>query len=83
VKPFPGEDFQMFEQDLPGENTTGWQGIYISSLPLAMALTINGSWGFNLMDQQHKTPAELVGMLVKAAGRNANLLPDAEWRNTA
>ncbi|EAR02616.1 alpha-L-fucosidase [Maribacter sp. HTCC2170] len=74
VKPFPGEDFQMFEQDLPGENTTGWQGSHISELPLEMCLTINGSWGFNLIDQKHKTPKELVHMLVKAAGRNANLL---------
>lgn len=74
VKPYPGEDFQMFEQDLPGENTTGWQGSHISELPLEMCLTINGSWGFNLMDQNHKSPKELVHMLVKAAGRNANLL---------
>lgn len=74
VKPYPGEDFQMFEQDLPGENTTGWQGSHVSELPLEMCLTINGSWGFNLMDQNHKTPKQLVHMLVKAAGRNANLL---------
>ncbi len=73
-KPFPGEDFQMFEQDLPGENTTGWQGSHISELPLEMCLTINGSWGFNLKDQNHKSPKELVHLLVKASGRNANLL---------
>ncbi len=24
LKPFPGEDFQMFEKDLPGHNTTGF-----------------------------------------------------------
>ena len=75
VKPFPGEDYQMFEQDLPGENTTGWQGTYISNqLPLEMALTINDSWGFNLIDQNHKSPEQLVQMMVKAAGRDANLL---------
>jgi len=74
VKPFPGEDFQMFEQDLPGENTRGWQGTYISDLPLEMCLTINDSWGFNLIDDHHKTPGELIRLLVKAAGRNANLL---------
>ncbi len=72
--PFPGEDFQMFEQDLPGENSTGWQGTQISELPLEMCLTINGSWGFNLTDRNHKSPKELVHLLVKAAGRNANLL---------
>lgn len=72
--PFPGEDFQMFEQDLPGENTRGWQGTYISKLPLEMCLTINNSWGFNLIDKNHKSPKELIHLLVKAAGRNSNLL---------
>lgn len=72
--PFPGEDFQMFEQDLPGENTTGWQGTHVSQLPLEMCLTINGSWGFNLMDKRHKSAKELIHLMVKAAGRNANLL---------
>lgn len=74
VKPFPGEDFQMFEQDLPGKNTTGWQGTYISQLPLEMAMTINDTWGFNLTDDKHKSPQKLISMLVQAAGRNANLL---------
>ena len=74
MAPFPGEDFQMFEQDLPGENTAGFNSGHISELPLEMCLTINGSWGFNLIDDQHKTPTELVHILVKAAGRNANLL---------
>lgn len=74
-KPFPGEDFQMFEQDLPGENTTGFGGSYISEeLPLEMALTINNSWGYNLIDDQHKSAEELISLMVKAAGRNANLL---------
>jgi len=74
VKPFPGEDFQMFEQDLPGENTRGWQGTFISELPLEMCLTINDSWGFNITDHNHKTAKELIHLLVNAAGRNANLL---------
>ena len=74
IKPFSGEDFQMFEQDLPGENTAGFNGGHISDLPLEMCLTINGSWGFNLIDDNHKTPKELVHILVKAAGRNSNLL---------
>ena len=74
-KPFPGEDFQMFEQDLPGENTTGFGGSYISDeLPLEMALTINDSWGFNLIDDNHKSKEALIELMVKAAGRNTNLL---------
>jgi alpha-L-fucosidase len=35
LAPFPGEDFQMFEKDLPGKNTTGFSGeSKIGSLPL-------------------------------------------------
>ncbi|NQU87276.1 MAG: alpha-L-fucosidase, partial [Mariniphaga sp.] len=47
--PFSGEDFQMFERDLPGENSMGFnQTGSISDLPLEMCETMNGSWGFNI-----------------------------------
>ncbi|MCC2976924.1 alpha-L-fucosidase [Sphingomonas sp. PL-96] len=73
--PFPGEDYQTFERDLPGQNTTGYSGTAtIGRLPLEMAETMNGSWGFNLTDDQYKTPKTLVRTLVGAAGRSANLL---------
>ena len=72
--PFPGEDAQPFEQDLPGENTAGFNTSYISDLPLEMAQTMNGSWGFNLIDDNFKSTDELIRQLVSAAGRNANFL---------
>ena len=34
MTPLPGEDFQMFEQDVPGENTSGLSFQKISALPL-------------------------------------------------
>jgi len=76
LAPIPGEDFQMFEKDLPGHNTTGWgtSAEDVGALPFEMCETINGSWGFNLKDDQHKTPKELVQMLVRSAGFNSNLL---------
>lgn len=75
VAPFPGEDIQMFEKDLPGQNKTGYsEDATISQLPLETCDTINGSWGYNAGDKKHKSPAELVGYLVRAAGANANLL---------
>lgn len=73
-RPFPGEDFQMFERDLPGENTMGFNTTGVSDLPLEMAETMNGSWGFNLIDDQFKPTRTLVRSLVGAAGRNANFL---------
>ena len=37
-KPYPGEDIQIFEQDLPGENTYGLSGQDVSQLPLETCL---------------------------------------------
>jgi alpha-L-fucosidase len=73
--PFPGEDFQMFEKDLPGGHTTGFnpdQGV--SALPLETCETMNDSWGFRITDGHYKTTADLIRYLVRAAGRNANFL---------
>ncbi|HEY2378669.1 MAG TPA: alpha-L-fucosidase [Gemmatimonadaceae bacterium] len=72
--PLPGEDVQTFEQDLPGANTAGFNTKQIGALPLETSLTMNGSWGFNITDTSWKSPRELIGYLVRAAGRDANLL---------
>lgn len=75
LTPFPGEDFQMFERDLPGENKSGLSFQEASDkLPLETCETINGSWGFNITDTKYKSSKELVHLLVKAASLNANLL---------
>ena len=72
--PFEGEDFQMFERDLPGENTAGLSGQSISQLPLETCETMNGMWGYKITDQDYKSTKTLIHYLVGAAGRNANLL---------
>ncbi len=75
VAPFPGEGFQMFEKDLPGQNTTGFSGdAVIGRLPLETCDTINRSWGYNKNDTNFKSTPELIGYLVRAAGHNANFL---------
>ncbi len=76
LAPIQGEDFQMFEKDLPGKNTTGWgtSSNDIGTLPLEVCETINTSWGFNLQDDKHKTFKELVHYIVKASGYGSNLL---------
>jgi len=74
-KPFDGEDFQMFEKDLPGHNTAGFnEDSQIGTLPLEMCDTINGAWGFNLQDRRHKSTTDLIHLLVRGAGYNANFL---------
>lgn len=88
--PFDGEDFQMFERDLPGENKAGYSGeSEISHLPLETCETMNGMWGYKVADQNYKSVTELVRLLVRAAGKGANLLmnigpqPDGELPATA
>jgi len=74
VTPYPGEDFQMFEKDLPGQNTAGFNKAEVSGLPLESANTINNSWGYNWRDDDYKSVRELIHFLVRSAGANANML---------
>jgi alpha-L-fucosidase len=74
LAPIPGEDFQMFEKDLPGANTSGFGGQSVSALPLESCETINNSWGFNITDTTYKTHKQLIDYLVKASGFGANFL---------
>lgn len=75
LTPFPGEDFQMFERDLPGENKSGLSFQEASQkMPLETCETMNNSWGFNITDTSYKSVKQLVHYLVNASGRNANFL---------
>ncbi|KYP16403.1 alpha-L-fucosidase [Flavihumibacter sp. CACIAM 22H1] len=75
LSPLPGEDFQMFERDLPGENKSGLSYQKASDeVPLETCETINGAWGYNITDRNYKTVNQVIQLLVGAAGRNANLL---------
>ena len=75
LKPFDGEDFQMFERDLPGQNTAGHSAdSEIGDLPLETCQTMNGMWGYRITDQNYKDTRTLIQYLVQAAGNNANLL---------
>lgn len=74
LTPLPGEDFQMFERDIPGQNAHGLSFQKVSQLPLETCATLNDSWGFNIKDDNYKTLKKFVDLLVGAAGSNANLL---------
>jgi alpha-L-fucosidase len=75
LKPIPGEDFQMFEKDLPGHNTAGFnEQSEVGDLPLETCETINNAWGYNADDKRFKSTKDLVHYLVRAAGYNANFL---------
>jgi len=74
LPPFPGEDYQIFERDVPGENNSGYSGQAVSRLPLETCETINKTWGFNITDDKFKSEKELLHLLIRTAGTGANLL---------
>ncbi|MEJ7558866.1 MAG: alpha-L-fucosidase [Pedobacter sp.] len=75
LSPKAGEDFQLFEKDLPGSNTAGFSAdAKIGSIPLETCETMNGSWGFNINDRNYKSVKQLLHYLVNAAAKNANFL---------
>ncbi len=72
-----GEDFQIFERDLPGQNSTGWNSYDSVSdvLPLEMCTTMpNGAWGYEVKVTSYKSTEEIIILLLKSAALNSNLL---------
>jgi len=74
LPPLPGEDYQIFERDIPGQNNSGLSGQEVSHLPLETCETLNKSWGFSITDDNFKSPKEIIQLLVRTAGTGANLL---------
>lgn len=76
MKPNEGEDMQIFERDLPGENKAGFvdKAAQVSRLPLETCETMNGMWGYKVVDQNYKSTAEIIRLLVNTSGKGANLL---------
>jgi alpha-L-fucosidase len=74
LDPILGEDFQMFEKDLPGQNKSGLNFHEASELPLESCETMNNSWGYNITDTYYKSVKSIIHYLVNAAGLNTNLL---------
>jgi alpha-L-fucosidase len=73
--PKPGEDFQMWERDLPGGRTASFNSdAKIGDLPLETCDTINGAWGYNKDDKRFKSTRDLIHYLARAASNNANFL---------
>lgn len=72
--PYAGEDIQIFERDVPGENTAGLSGQAVSRLPLETCQTMNGMWGYKVRDTNYKSATTLIRLLARTASKSANLL---------
>ena len=77
IAALPGEDFQIFERDLPGEHKGGHSSkeqTVSHKLPLETCQTMNKSWGYTVRDTNYKSLEYLIRYLVSTAGKGANLL---------
>lgn len=89
--PQAGEDIEIFERDVPGENEGGYsEGQEISdALPLETCQTMNWSWGYKVSDVWYKSAEDLQALLRSANEKGANLLlnigprPDGKLPETA
>lgn len=73
-EPLPGEDFQGFEQDLPGANSAGFNTTAVYDLPREVCMTLNDHWGYSKDDHNHKSVRNLVHLLARSASGNATYL---------
>ena len=91
LPPMAGEDIQLFERDVPGENEAGYSGEngVSETLPLETCQTMNGMWGYKVADQHYKSATTLIRLLARTASKGANLLmnigpqPDGNLPKTA
>jgi len=72
---FPGEDFQIFERELPaGEENGQGPDVRSSDLPREVCDSIGSAWGYHSEGENYKSSKQLIRLLVSSAGRDANLL---------
>jgi alpha-L-fucosidase len=77
IATIPGEDYQTFERDLPGQNTGGGfsaEAVISNDLPLETNDIIGKSWGYVTNDTVNRSVKQLLHLLIGSAGRGANLL---------
>jgi alpha-L-fucosidase len=71
VLPLKGEDWQVWELDMPGENTIGFNTTEIGPLPRATWFNLNRGWSYYGGEQQVKAPDQVIKQLSESAKRDA------------
>lgn len=66
VPPIPGEDYQVWELDLPGENTAGFNTTEIGDKPTACWWNLNAGWSYQPWNYNLKSAQEIVTAYKKA-----------------
>jgi alpha-L-fucosidase len=72
VLPLPGEDYQVWELDLPGENTIGFNTTDVGDRPTAAWWNLNTGWAYAPRTHRVKDAADIARVLRKANDRGAS-----------
>jgi alpha-L-fucosidase len=71
VLPLKGEDYQVWELDMPGENTTGFNCTEVGDKPTAAWWNLNTGWSYQPWYHNVKPAAEILQAYRKARAQNA------------
>jgi len=71
VLPLKGEDIQVWELDMPGENTIGFNTTEVGDRPAAVWWNLNRGWAYAPRVHHVKPADEIFNAMLKAYGRGA------------
>jgi len=74
VLPIKGEDYQVWELDMPGENTIGFNTEEIGELPRAVWWNLNAYWAYYQDKSEVKPPHLLLRHFLNAARHDATFV---------
>jgi alpha-L-fucosidase len=69
----PGEDYQVFELDLPGEDTVGFNTTEFGDWPMATWWNVNSGWSYQPWNHKVKTVDDLLHRYCSARSAGASL----------
>ena len=74
VLPLKGEDYQIWELDMPGENKIGFNTTEIGDRPRAVWWNLNTGWAYAPRTHAVKSAGEIVSRLLEANRRGATFI---------
>jgi alpha-L-fucosidase len=74
ILPTKGEDYQIWELDLPGENKIGFNGTEIGNKPTACWWNLNTGWSYQPWNHCVKSTAEILATYRAVRSRDATFL---------